>query len=265
MVRTRGTNKSEKRTTKDGTGELLAITREAVPKHIAIIMDGNGRWAKRRLLPRVAGHKVGGETVRKIVTHARKLGVSYLTLYAFSTENWDRPQDEVGALMNLFARYLDNELPTLMENGVRFRVIGDRDRLQPDLRKRMESCEEKSKHLDGLQLLCAISYGARDELVNATRSLARKVSDGSVTPEQITEKMIAQELYAPDVPDPDLLIRTSGEYRLSNFLLWQLAYSELIITDTLWPDFDEIALENCIREYLGRDRRYGKVVDVVSD
>jgi undecaprenyl diphosphate synthase len=232
---------------------------ERVPKHIAIIMDGNGRWAKRRFLPRVAGHKVGGETVRKIVTHARKLGVSYLTLYAFSSENWDRPQDEVGALMNLFARYLENELPTLMNNGVRFRVIGDRSRLEPALLEKMEHCERKSAHLDGLQLICAISYGARGELVHAMRQLGERVKSGDLGVNEITEDMISQGLYAPDVPDPDLLIRTSGEYRLSNFLLWQLAYAELIVTDTLWPDFNEDELELCIQEYLARDRRYGRV------
>lgn len=236
-----------------------------IPRHVAIIMDGNGRWAQAKKLPRVAGHRAGGDNVRKITTESRKLGIRYLTLYAFSSENWLRPVEEVSALMGLFSRYLVSELKTLTENGVRFRVIGDRDKLSVDLRKKMEEVEKQTESLDGMQMIVAISYGSRNEIVHAARLIAEQAASGKLSPEEISEELFSGYLYAPDVPDPDLLIRTSGECRLSNFLLWQLAYSEIILSPLLWPDFNEEAYHSCLKEYASRERRYGLTAEQVSN
>ena len=220
---------------------------------VAIILDGNGRWAKRRGLPPAAGHRAGARIVRPIVEAARDLGVHDLSVFAFSTENWSRPQDEVDALMEIFAETIERELPDLADRGVRVRFIGRRDRASADLRARMQAMEDRSELNTSITLWVAFDYGGRGELVEA----ARRIVESGVDPEEIDENVFAANLYAPDLPDPDLLIRTSGELRISNFLLWQLAYSELVFTDTLWPDFDEHALRDALAEYASRRRRFG--------
>ncbi len=230
---------------------------ENLPRHVAIIMDGNGRWAKARFLPRVAGHRAGAKTVREIVEESRALGVRYLTLFSFSSENWNRPAAEVQALMELFMHHLESELPTLVGNGVRLRAIGDLARLPEGVRERLDRAMEQSKHVDGLDLILAISYGARDEIVHAARSLAESVLAGQLAPADIGVEDFQRRLYAPDVPDPDVLIRTSDEYRISNFLLWQLAYTEIVVSPLLWPEFSREEYRRCLQEYAGRVRRFG--------
>jgi undecaprenyl diphosphate synthase len=230
----------------------------SVPAHIAVIMDGNGRWAKARGLPRTAGHKAGVKAVRATVEGASEMGVRYLTLYSFSLENWRRPAEEVSALMQLLRFYLRAELKNLMKNRVRLRIIGDRTRLSPDLQAMLAKAESQTTDNDGLTLILALSYGGRQELTEAARRLARAAAKGEIDPDAITEDMVAACLATgPDIPDPDLMIRTSGEKRISNFLLWQLAYAEMVFTDTLWPDFDKNALRCAIEEYQRRDRRFG--------
>lgn len=227
------------------------------PVHVAIIMDGNGRWAKARGLPRTAGHKRGAEAVRRTVEAAREMGVSYLTLYAFSSENWKRPAGEVTDLMGLLRLYLRNEVNNLHKNGIRLKVIGDRNRLGADIVRLIEDSEAKTAGNTALTLLLALSYGGRQEIVEAARSLARDVAEGRISPEDIDEESISDRLTTAGVPDPDLIIRTSGEQRISNFLLWQGAYAELVFMDTLWPDFGRNELEAAIRDFHGRDRRFG--------
>ncbi|WP_138380130.1 isoprenyl transferase [Luteithermobacter gelatinilyticus] len=227
------------------------------PQHIAIIMDGNGRWAKKRLLPRVAGHRKGAEVVRNCVRTCSSLGVNYLTLYAFSSENWKRPEDEVRDLMGLLSHYLQNEVTELDRQNVRLRFIGGRDRLSPSILKLIAEAEEKTRQNTGLQLILALNYGGQAEIVCAAREIARKVKAGDIDPDMIDEKLFSDHLYTADIPDPDLIIRTSGEQRLSNFLLWQAAYSEFIFIDTLWPDFNEDILQGAIEEFNKRERRYG--------
>jgi undecaprenyl diphosphate synthase len=227
------------------------------PVHVAIIMDGNGRWAKARGLPRTAGHKRGAEAVRRTVEAAREMGVSYLTLYAFSSENWKRPAGEVTDLMGLLRLYLRNEVNNLHKNGIRLKVIGDRNRLGADIVRLIEDSEAKTAGNTALTLLLALSYGGRQEIVEAARSLARDVAEGRISPEAIDEESINARLTTAGVPDPDLIIRTSGEQRISNFLLWQGAYAELVFLDTLWPDFGRNELEAAIRDFHGRDRRFG--------
>ncbi|WP_096702799.1 isoprenyl transferase [Magnetospirillum sp. 15-1] len=227
------------------------------PVHVAIIMDGNGRWAKSRGLPRTAGHKRGAEAVRRAVEAARELGVSYLTLYAFSSENWKRPAGEVTDLMGLLRLYLRNEVNNLHKNGIRLKVIGDRSRLGADIVRLIEDSEAKTAGNTALTLLLALSYGGRQELVAAARHLARDVAEGRLSPEAVDEDAINARLSTAGIPDPDLIIRTSGEQRISNFLLWQGAYAELVFMDTLWPDFGRTELEAAIREFHGRDRRFG--------
>jgi undecaprenyl diphosphate synthase len=227
------------------------------PVHVAIIMDGNGRWAKARGLPRTAGHKRGAEAVRRTVEAAREMGVSYLTLYAFSSENWKRPAGEVTDLMGLLRLYLRNEVANLHKNGIRLRVVGDRSRLSRDINALIDESEAKTANNTALTLVLALSYGGRQEIAEAARLLARDVAMGRLDPESIDEDALAARLYTADIPDPDLLIRTSGEKRISNFLLWQSAYAEFVFTDVLWPDFDRTHLEDAIRDFHGRERRYG--------
>jgi undecaprenyl diphosphate synthase len=227
------------------------------PVHVGIIMDGNGRWAQARGLPRVAGHRKGAESVRVAITTAVDLGIQYLTLYGFSIENWKRPSAEVSALMGLLRLYLRQELQELDRQGVRMRFIGERDRLAPDIVALIEEAEAKTRSNTTLNLVVALSYGARQEITAAARDLARKAVAGDLPVEAIDETMLASHLSTAGVPDPDLVIRTSGEKRVSNFLLWQLAYAELVFIDTLWPDFSRHDLEEAIHEFHRRERRYG--------
>lgn len=230
-----------------------------VPKHIAIILDGNGRWAKKRGLPRTAGHTEGAKNIETISRAAYKMGVKYLTIYVFSTENWSRPQSEVDAIMKLLNNYLSNCLKNAKKNNMQVRIIGDKTRLAPNMQEKIAKLEEVSKQYDGLNLNVAINYGSRDEIVRATKAIAKDVADGKISPDDITDEMISNNLDTKEVPDPDFLIRTSGEERLSNYLLWQLAYSEFYFTDVPWPDFSVKDLEEAIEEYNRRNRRYGNV------
>jgi undecaprenyl diphosphate synthase len=230
----------------------------SVPRHVAVIMDGNGRWAQQRGLPRVEGHAAGAESVRQITRACARQGVEVLTLYSFSTENWKRPEEEVEALMALLAQYLRDELTELTTNRIRLRAIGQLDRLPKTVRMLLGQVCEATSHQPGMQLVLALSYGSRAEIVDAVRKIAREVADGSLSADQIDDATIDAHLYTAGLPDPDLLIRTSGELRLSNFLLWQVAYSELYVTDVLWPDFREEHLAEAFRAYGGRQRRFGK-------
>jgi undecaprenyl diphosphate synthase len=227
------------------------------PAHVAIIMDGNGRWAKARGLPRVAGHRRGGEAVRRAVIAAAELGISYLTLFGFSSENWKRPAHEVDDLMTLLRHYLRGEVAELHRNNVRVRVIGDRERLAPDIVTLIDNTEALTTGNSGLRLSVALSYGGRAEIAGAARRIAEAAMAGRLRPDQIDETVFARYLLTADMPDPDLVIRTSGEQRLSNFLLWQTAYSEFVFIDTLWPDFTKTDLERALSEFHGRERRYG--------
>ena len=233
---------------------------DRLPRHVAIIMDGNGRWAKRRGLPRTAGHAAGAETFRSIATYCQKIGLEYLTVYAFSTENWKRPQDEVDALMNLFRRYLKEAIEDMAKNNVAVQVIGDLHVLPEDIRDLIDECDEVASGLDNpaYATLC-INYGGRDEIKNAVRAIAQKVQTGELSPEDITEETVSRHLYTADMPDPDLIIRPSGEIRISNFLLWQSAYSEYYFTDVLWPDFKPEHLDAAIASFNQRQRRFGGV------
>ena len=231
----------------------------SVPQHIAIIIDGNGRLAKKRGLPRNAGHTAGAKNVENVCLAAKKLGVKYLTLYAFSTENWSRPDSEVKALMKLLAGYLDKCVKTAHENKMHIRVIGDISRLEPKFQQQIIEAERVSSVYEDLNLTIAINYGSRDEMLRAMRNVCEDVKAGRLQPEELTEEMFDSYLDTKDLPDPDLLIRTSGEQRLSNYLLWQLAYSEFYFTDVSWPEFDEQELKKAIDAYENRDRRYGGI------
>jgi undecaprenyl diphosphate synthase len=230
------------------------------PAHVAIIMDGNGRWAKARGLPRIAGHRRGAEAVRRTVSAAAEFGIAYLTLFGFSSENWKRPVDEIDDLMGLLRHYLRGEIAELHRNGVRLRVIGDRARLAPDIVTLIDNAEALTADNPGLRLAVALSYGGRAEIARAARRIAAAVKAGRLAPDAIDETAFAAHLLTTDMPDPDLVIRTSGELRLSNFLLWQTAYSELVFTSTLWPDFGKADLEKALHDYHGRERRYGTSV-----
>lgn len=232
----------------------------AMPVHVAIVMDGNGRWAKMRGLPRTAGHRKGVEAVRRTLEAARDLGIRYLTLFGFSSENWRRPQGEVNELMQLLRYYLRSEIAELHRNGIRLRVIGDRSRLAPDIVTLIANAEALTRDNDALHLTVALSYGGRYEITMAARRLAEEVRDGLLSVDEIDEARFATRLLTADIPDPDLMIRTSGEKRLSNFLLWQSAYAEFVFLDTLWPDFTRRDLENAIEEFHRRERRYGASV-----
>ena len=232
-------------------------TPRPVPRHIAIIMDGNGRWAQARGLPRIAGHRHGAEAARRAVTAAAELGVPYLTLFGFSSENWRRPSGEIHDLMGLLRHYLRGEIAELHRNGVRLRVIGELGRLDPDIIEMIERAEAMTRDNARITVTIALSYGGRAEIVAAVRAIAQRVQSGSLAAAAIDEDCFTRYLFTADLPDPDLLIRTSGEQRISNFLLWQSAYSEFVFTKTLWPDFSKRDLEEAIDEFCGRDRRYG--------
>ncbi|MGO4715681.1 isoprenyl transferase [Bradyrhizobium sp. 2TAF24] len=231
--------------------------RHEAPRHVAIIMDGNGRWAAARGLPRGEGHRRGVEALRRVVRAASELGISYLTIFSFSSENWSRPATEIGDLFGLLRRFIRNDLATLHRDGVRVRVIGEREGLEQDIRALLAEAEELTKANTALTLVVAFNYGSRHEIARAAQRLAREVADGRRSIDSITEEAITQNLDAPDLPDPDLIIRTSGEQRLSNFLMWQAAYSELVFVPIHWPDFDRAALESAIAEYARRERRFG--------
>lgn len=240
-------------------GQKLNEKEWKVPEHIAIILDGNGRWAKKRGMPRNFGHLQGAKNVEQICSDAYDLGVKYLTVYTFSTENWKRSVEEVNGIMNILRQYLNSFKTHVKREKLTVRVIGDRSRLDDDINELIDELWEMSKDHKGLTLTLALNYGGRDEITRAVRKLADQVKEGSLLPEQIDEAAISKELDTYYMPDPDLLIRTSGELRLSNYLLWQLAYTEFYFTDVLWPDFDKKELEKAIEYYNGRDRRYGGV------
>ena len=228
-----------------------------IPQHVAIIMDGNGRWAKQRHLPRVEGHRQGAESVRAIVRAAGEVGIKYLTLYAFSVENWNRPKDEVDTLMKYLARYLKNEIGELQRNNVRLEAIGQIYRLPEFVQEQLAKTRAALARNNGLTLVLALSYGGRTEIVEAVRNIAAQVKQGRLDPAEITEQVLAQHLYTAHVPDPELLIRTSGELRVSNFLLWQISYAEFVVTPTFWPDFRKAELFAALEEYTRRHRRFG--------
>ena len=236
---------------------LSEKNKPAPPRHIAIIMDGNGRWAKKRGLPRTFGHKAGAETFRTIANYCRTLGVEYLTVYAFSTENWKRSVEEVGGIMRLLGRYLEEALQDMEKNHVCFRFFGDLSRLSPQLQKLCREAEERSKEYHEVQVNFCLNYGGRDEIVRAAKAFARDVADGKHKEEDLTEELLSSYLYSAGVPDPELIIRPSGEMRTSNFLLWQSAYSEFVFMDVLWPDFGPADLDRAIEEYHRRNRRFG--------
>ncbi len=237
----------------------MAETPEKKIKHVAIIMDGNGRWAKQRGLPRSEGHKEGAKTVERVLKAAKAFDIEYITLYAFSTENWKRTKDEVSGLMSLLKEFLEGNLSFLKKNETRLRVIGRIDDLPYITRTVLKKVIKDTSHYTDRQLILALSYGGRAEIVDAVKKIATDVENKELSPEDIDEKLFSKYLYAPDVPDPDLMIRTSGEMRISNFLLWQLSYSELWVTDVLWPDFGEKDFEEAIKNYYKRERRHGGV------
>lgn len=237
---------------------IMISQEKELPKHIGLIMDGNGRWAKKRGLPRQAGHKKGADTFRKIVRYCNKIGIGYLTVYAFSTENWKRPEEEVSAIMNLLRQYLSDAKNYKHEN-VQTQFIGDLSVLDKDIREKIAECEKESENFTGLHLNIAVNYGGRDELVHAARKIAQDVNSGMLSLENITEKTIDERLYTKGQPDVDLIIRPSGEYRLSNFLPWQSAYAEYIFMDILWPDFNEKHMDKALAEFAKRNRRFGGV------
>ncbi|WP_188262219.1 isoprenyl transferase [Azospirillum tabaci] len=232
------------------------------PAHVAVIMDGNGRWAKSRGLPRTAGHKKGVDAVRRTVEAAGELGIGYLTIFSFSSENWRRPEEEVSDLMQLLRFYLRSEIADLHRNGVRLRVIGDRARLSKDIVGLIENAETLTRDNRKLTLVVALSYGSRQEITLAARRLAEEVKAGTLDPADITEDRLSERLFTADIPDPDLIVRTSGEKRISNFLLWQAAYAELVFVDTLWPDFSKRDLEAAIEEFHRRERRFGATTGI---
>lgn len=231
----------------------------ALPQHVAIILDGNGRWAKRRGMPRTAGHAVGSETFRKVATYCNDIGIKYLTVYAFSTENWKRPDDEVKTIMSLLEKYVIEAISEVRKKNLKLRFWGSRENLSEGILRLMEEAERESDNMTGMQVNVCLNYGSRDEITNAAKRLAADVAEGKLTPDAITEEEIESRLYSAGTPAPDLLIRPGGEKRLSNYLLWQLAYSEMVFTDTLWPDFDEKTLNEAIIEYQKRNRRFGGI------
>ena len=238
---------------------IFEIDEKNIPEHIAIIMDGNGRWAKKRNLPRTMGHKAGVETVRKILIEAKKLGVKYLTLYAFSTENWKRPKEEVGALMKLLIQYLKQEVDELDKNEVVINFIGDIEKFPKECVDAIHEAMERTKNNKGVVMNIALNYGGRDEITKSFKELCREVIDGKLSIDDINEKNIENHLYTKGMPDPDIIIRPSGEQRLSNFLLWQCAYSEFWMSDILWPDFEEKDLRKAIYDFQNRNRRFGGI------
>ena len=241
------------------TTQLSEQAKAVLPAHVAIIMDGNGRWARERGLPRVEGHRRGAESVRAVLRCASKLGIRHLTLYAFSVENWNRPKEEVDTLMKFLARYLKTEQQEMNQNNVRLRAIGQLDRLPGFVREQLDATIASLDQNTGTTLNLALSYGARTELVDAARAIAAKAQSGEMAPADIDEQTLSDHLYTAGTPDPDLLIRTSGEMRVSNFMLWQISYAELVVTERLWPDFGEADFRAALEEFAARDRRFGKV------
>ncbi len=252
----------------DGSEILKAkaqqLREESLPRHVAMIMDGNGRWAKRRGLDRSLGHSEGVKSVRKATELSSQLGIGYLTLYTFSVENWNRPKEEVDALMHLVSIVIEQEVPDLIANNVRLNLIGDIDMMPREARERLLSGVRDTSHCTGLTLSLAMSYSARREIANAAREIARQAREGKLSPDDIDEQSITRFLYTKDIPDPDLLIRTGGEYRISNYLLWQIAYSELYFTDILWPDFGKEQYLDALLDYQSRERRFGKTSEQVK-
>ncbi len=236
-----------------------------LPRHVAVIMDGNGRWAKARMLRRIVGHRKGVETVRVIVEECSRLGIGYLTLYAFSAENWSRPKTEVHALMALLKKYIRMEVPRMQQNNIRFNVIGAREELPPDVRQVVSDAIAVTSGNTGMTLTLALSYGSRQEIIRACRSVAADVTAGRITPEEVTEQRFAKYLYTDGMPEPDLLIRTSGETRVSNFLLWQMAYTELYFTEVNWPDFTAQELHKALADFHRRERRFGLTSDQLKE
>lgn len=243
---------------------ISKIDSRRLPRHVAIIMDGNGRWAKQQGLPRSEGHARGVTSVHNAVEFSSDIGIEYLTLYAFSTENWNRPPEEVDTLMHLIGWAIERELPELLENNVRIRLVGDIPRIPEEARKKLINSEKATEHCTGLTLCMCLSYSSRWEITDAARSLAKKVASGKLSPEEITEEVFASNLNTAGIPDPDLLIRTGGEERISNFLLWQIAYSELYFTSVLWPDFGKKEYALALLNYQSRERRFGKTSEQVA-
>ncbi|MEA2060230.1 MAG: isoprenyl transferase [Thermodesulfobacteriota bacterium] len=238
---------------------------DILPRHVAVIMDGNGRWAKKKMMNRIRGHEKGTDTVRAIVNACCEIGIEYLTLYAFSTENWDRPQTEVSALMRLLKKFSISERAEFIEKNIRLDVIGQKERLPEDVRTELDITMDKTRHNTRLAVNLALSYGGREEITRAAVLLAKDIASGRLMPEKICEKDLSGHLYTKGMPDPDILIRTSGEMRLSNFLLWQAAYAEIFFTDTLWPDFTKNEFIDILREYQTRDRRFGRILCSSND
>lgn len=239
---------------------MIKINESPLPSHIAIIMDGNGRWSSQRNLPTILGHKEGANSLKKIARHAGQLGIQYLTVFAFSTENWKRPIQWVHELMSLLRYYLQNEIKDMVANNVRLSVIGDKSQFDQDIQDLIEKCEEQTKDNTGLNLIIALNYGGRKDIVQACVSLCQDALSQKITPEEITDSVFSSKLYTKDIPDPDLLIRTSGEYRISNYLLWQLAYAEFVFTPKLWPDFNEEDMDEAIKQFRTRNRRFGAII-----
>ena len=238
---------------------------DKLPRHVAVIMDGNGRWAKARMLRRIVGHRKGVETVRVIVEECSRLGIGYLTLYAFSAENWSRPKTEVHALMALLKKYIRMEVPRMQQNNIRFNVIGAREELPPDVRQVVSDAIAVTSGNTGMTLTLALSYGARQEIIRACRGIAADIAAGRIAADAVTEKDLARHLYTADMPDPDLLVRTSGETRVSNFLLWQMAYTELYFTEVNWPDFTVQELHKAFNDFRQRERRFGLTSDQLRE
>ena len=235
------------------------LDRDKLPRHVAVIMDGNGRWAKKRLLNRIRGHEKGADVVREIVRVCRRIGIPVLTLYAFSTENWQRPKSEVMALMSLLEKFLAGEKQEMLSSNIRLNAIGQVERLPDETQNVLREVAQATEHCTGMLLNLALSYGGRSEIVKAVQEIAREVTEGKLLPEEVSPEIVQDHLYTRGIPDPDLMIRTSGEMRISNFLLWQMAYSEIVVTDTLWPDFGEAEFVSILKDFQHRERRFGKV------
>jgi undecaprenyl diphosphate synthase len=240
------------------------LIKEKLPQHLAIIMDGNGRWAARRSLDRVAGHHKGAESVRAVVRASQEIGIPYLTLFAFSSENWSRPREEVEALMVLLKNYLETELQEMLDNNIRFLAIGELARLPREVLTTLQETMKKTSHATGMTLTLALSYGGRDDILQAMRRIMSHCQDGNLTPKDIDENLFSKYLWTTNLPDPDLLVRTSGEMRISNFFLWQLAYTEIYVTSTLWPDFDKEELIQALLNFQNRERRFGLTGDQIK-
>jgi len=235
------------------------LDRDKLPRHVAVIMDGNGRWAKKRLLNRIRGHEKGADVVREIVRVCRRICIPVLTLYAFSTENWQRPKSEVMALMSLLEKFLAGEKQEMLSSNIRLNAIGQVERLPDETQNVLREVAQATEHCTGMLLNLALSYGGRSEIVKAVQEIAREVTEGKLLPEEVSPEIVQDHLYTRGIPDPDLMIRTSGEMRISNFLLWQMAYSEIVVTDTLWPDFGEAEFVSILKDFQHRERRFGKV------